>query len=223
MKHNFEISGTIYSANETGTYFYKEVSGKKTRIKKSEYEQAWDEYMTTLNDQADADEWQAEADAEHKAREKAQLESDKAAEDAVNKGVQIPESALKANEKYIEGKKKASKPRKSKDIAFEMNSYGDDGSNTTLTLTAKQVDFVKHIPDTCFYEHGLESTMWCDVLADEIGGQFAGKPMTVGAMISTLREKNIVYVSEDRVNGKKCKFFGFTQLGKTVAKGLGLN
>ena len=105
------------------------------------------------------------------------------------------------------------KTRRSKDIAHESNG---------VTLTAKQVDFIRHIPDTCFYEHGLDSTMWCDVLADEIGGQFAGKPMTVGAMISTLKEKGLVYVAQDRVNGKKCKFFGFTDLGNQIAKELGL-
>lgn len=140
--------------------------------------------------------WQTEVDAERKAREEAQDKSDREAEDAVN------------------GKKKEKKARRPKDIAHESNGK---------TLTAKQVDFIRHIPDTCFYENGLESTMWCDCLADEIGGQFAGKPMTVGAMISTLREKDIVYVGVDRVNGKKAKFFGFTETGKEIAKELGLN
>lgn len=137
--------------------------------------------------------WEQEADAEKKARE------DKMAEDA-----------LKAAEAL--GPKKTAK-RAKKNAAFEL-----DG----VTLTEKQVDFIKHIPDTCFYENGLESTMWIDVLADEIGGQFAEKPMTVGAMISTLREKDLIYVAEDRVNGRKCKFFGFTELGKRVASELGL-
>lgn len=115
---------------------------------------------------------------------------------------------------------KAKKVRRSKDIA-----WAGDGivAPHTVTLTAKQVDFIHHIPDTNFYESGLESTPWCDVLTDEIGGQFAGKPMTVGAMISTLREKGLIYVGTDRINGRKAKYFGFTELGKAIAKELGLN
>ena len=143
------------------------------------------------------DKWEQEAEAERKAREEKQAKDDKEAEDAVN------------------GKaKKEKKPRRSKDIAYDGNG---------ITLTAKQVDFIRHIPDTSFYEHGLESAPWCDVLADEIGGQFAGKPMTVGAMISTLREKNMISVRMERMDGKKAKYFVFTELGKKVAQELGLN
>ena len=125
-------------------------------------------------------------------------------------GIEDAEAEL---EKNIRKEKKTSKPRRSKDIAHESNG---------VTLTAKQVDFIRHISDTNFYEHGLESLVWCDVLADEIGGQFANKPMTVGAMISTLREKSLIYVATDRVNGKKVKYFGFTEAGKEIAKELGL-
>lgn len=141
------------------------------------------------------------------------------------------EDATKATEKAQDDKtgetpkeeKKAPKrakkaPRKSKDIAHTATI-----GNKTITLTAKQVDFIHHIPDTCFYENGLESTPWCDVLTDEIGGQFAGKPMTVGAMISTLREKGLIEVGVERVNGKKAKYFAFTEIGKEIAKRLGLN
>ena len=120
------------------------------------------------------------------------------------------EQADKPEEKKA-GKKRT---RKSKDVMYTHTNG--------LTLTTKQAEFIMHIPDTCFYEHGLESTVWCDVLADEIGGQFTGKPMTVGAMISTLREKHLIYVATEKVNGKKAKYFGFTDLGKEVAKGLGL-
>ena len=137
--------------------------------------------------------WEASGEAEKQAREAEAAKNDKEAEKAM--------------------KKAEKKPRRSKDIAHESNG---------VTLTEKQVDFIKHVPDTCFYEHGLESTMWVDVLADEIGGQFAGKPMTVGAMISTLREKEVIYVAVDKVNGKKSKFFGFTEIGQKIAAELGL-
>lgn len=105
-------------------------------------------------------------------------------------------------------KKKAEKKvRRSKDIAHESNG---------VTLTAKQVDFLHHLKDTCFWENGLNSAPWCDVLADEIGGQFASKPMTVGAMISTLREKGIVAVAREDGRKGKPKFMTLTELGKKV-------
>ena len=104
--------------------------------------------------------------------------------------------------------------RKSKDIAYEGHE---------VTLTAKQVDFIRHLPDTNFWENGLDSTVWTDVLADEIGGQFEGKPMTTGAMISTICEKGLANRATDRVNGRKATFMVLTELGKMVAAELGLN
>lgn len=111
--------------------------------------------------------------------------------------------------------KKERKPRKSKDIAY---TYSENGE-TVVTLTAKQVDFVKHLSDTCFWENGLESCVWVDCLCDDIGGQFAGKPMTVGAMISTLCEKGLGFRGKQKVNGRKCTSFELTDLGKKVFAG----
>lgn len=109
---------------------------------------------------------------------------------------------------------KKKRTRKSKDIAYDGNG---------ITLTAKQVDFIRHLPDTCFWERGLDSALWTDVLADEIGGQFAGKPMTTGAMISTICEKGLANRATDRINGRKATFMALTELGKKVAAELGLN
>ena len=108
---------------------------------------------------------------------------------------------------------KPRKAKKSKDVAFECEG---------ITLTAKQVDFIRHLPDTCFWENGLDSCIWVDCLCDDIMGQFEGKPMTVGAMISTLCEKGLGVRSKGRVNGRKCTAFELTELGKKVAAGLGL-
>lgn len=118
---------------------------------------------------------------------------------------------LEVKEQEIPDKKRT---RKSKDIAYDGNG---------ITLTAKQVDFIRHLPDTCFWERGLDSALWTDVLADEIGGQFAGKPMTTGAMISTICEKGLANRAADRVNGRKSTFMVLTELGKKVAAELGLN
>ena len=107
--------------------------------------------------------------------------------------------------------KPAKKTRKSKDIAFES-----DG----VTLTAKQVAFIKRMPEDDFFENGLDSTLWIDVFCDTVADQFS--PMAVGAMVSTLREKGVISVVQDKVNGKKAKWMAFTDLGKQVAKELGL-
>ena len=116
--------------------------------------------------------------------------------------------------KKQESTPKKKRTRKSKDIAYDGNS---------ITLTTKQVDFIRHLSDTCFWENGLDSALWTDVLADEIGGQFAGKPMTTGAMISTICEKGLAVRATDRINGRKATFMALTELGKKVAAELGLN
>lgn len=112
-------------------------------------------------------------------------------------------------------KKKASRAKKT--AAFAVTVDG-----TEVTLTEKQVDFIRHLPDTGFWERGVDSCIWVDCLCDDIGGQFENKPMTVGAMISTLCEKGLGARSKERVNGRKCTAFELTGLGKVVAAELGL-
>ena len=116
-------------------------------------------------------------------------------------------------EEVKEVARKAKKTRKSRrQVAREFEVDGQK-----VTLTEKQVDFIQHLPDTCYWEHGLDSTLWMEALCDEIGGQFAGKSMTVGAMISTLREKGLIYASVDKLDGKKAKYVALTGVGKIVA------
>lgn len=121
-------------------------------------------------------------------------------------------SAPKAKKNGSRGQKKAKKT-----AAFAVTVDG-----TEIALTEKQVDFIRHLPDTDFWERGLDSCIWVDVLCDQIGGQFEGKPMIVGAMISTICEKGLGVRSKERVNGKKCTAFALTGLGKVVAAELGL-
>lgn len=136
--------------------------------------------------------WEASGEAERQAREAKQAKADKEAEKAFNKT------------------KKTTK--KSKNVAFEL-----DG----VTLTEKQVKFIKRMPEDDFYEHGLDSTLWIDVYCDTIADEF--NPMAVGAMVSTLAEKHLVVVSRERVNGRISKYMSFTEAGKKIAKALGLN
>lgn len=113
--------------------------------------------------------------------------------------------------KWVKGQTK--KTRRSKDIAYEGNG---------VTLTTKQVDFILHIADTDFWT-GFDNSIFVDALCDQIGGQFEEKPMTVGAMISTLCEKGLAYRGKDRVNGHKATYMRLTELGKKVARELGLD
>ena len=88
-----------------------------------------------------------------------------------------------------------------------------------MTLTSKQVDFLKEINNASLLEGG---TVWCDCLADELGGQFEGKPSTIGAMISTLKEKGLVDVFRDADRAGKPKYMEFTAIGEEILEGLGL-
>ena len=119
----------------------------------------------------------------------------------------------------VEREKKLRKERKARAAAKKAAFAYSVNGEVVVTLTEKQVDFVKHLPDTCFWENGLDSEIWVDCLCDDIGGQFAGKPMTVGAMVSTLCEKGLGFRSKQKVNGKKCTGFGLTPLGKQVFAG----
>lgn len=110
--------------------------------------------------------------------------------------------------------KKPSKPRKSKDIEYEGHG---------VTLTEKQADFLWHLSDSDFWENGLDSEIWIDCLCDTIGGQFANKPMTVGAMISTICEKKLGVRCRQKVNGRMATSFKLTDLGKKIAWEMGIN
>ena len=110
--------------------------------------------------------------------------------------------------------KKAAKPRRSKDVAFEMDTI-----EGRITLTAKQVQFLKLLPKTCFWEEGVESTLWCDCIAEDIGWN----PMSVGAMISTLREKKLMTVAKDTSRKGNPKCMTFTAVGRVIAEKLGLH
>ena len=140
-------------------------------------------------------------------------EAQKVAEET---GMELAEAELAVNVQNEQ--KKPRKARKSKDIAYEGHG---------VTLTAKQVDFLLDLKMTDQWD-GFDTMFWTDVICDEIEGQFAGKPMTVGAMISTLCEKGLAERSKgeftDPVTGRtrKSTYMAFTGLGEEIAKELGL-
>lgn len=190
----FEVNGTTYNSNDKGNRFYKTIGTQKIRISEAEWNEAFDAYTSNIEPPA-VDEWEAEADAERQARED-KVEADaKQAEEAVAK---------------------KTKKKSKKNVAFTF-----EDADGVITLTEKQVRFIKLLPQDDFYENGLDSELWIDVLCDTLADEF--NPMALGAMVSTLREKYLISVGVQKVNGKKCKFFGFTELGKRVARELGLN
>lgn len=114
--------------------------------------------------------------------------------------------------------KKAKKAKKN--AAFTATIALADDKIADVTLTMNQVNFLNRIPTAEEFIQGADSTfytdLYCDVIADLMNA------MVVGAIISTLREKGLIYIGQGKVNGKKCKFFGFTELGKAVLKEMGL-
>lgn len=189
-----EVNGIKYIQTRPG-YYYKNENGKQVRIGKSEWEQAFAEY-TNIED----DGWDAEQ--ELKDRKDAEDKKDTEAEQNFNGKTEKPAT------------KKASK-RRSKNIAYTYKS-----GETEITLTDKQLIFIERMPEDNFFEHGVESALWIDVYCDTIADEF--NAMAVGAMVSTLREKGLINVGVQRINGKKSRYFNFTELGKQVALAIGL-
>lgn len=188
-------SNTIYEANETMTYCWKFPfgdKGKRVRISKGEF---------------------LEAQAIHEQEQ----------EEALRRVIEQAEEDTKTEEAKEIAKKMAPRATKRTNKRVSKNTaWGKIINGVDVSLTAKQVDFILHLPDTNFWENGLDSVIWVDCLCDDIGSQFAGKPMTVGAMISTLCEKGLGTRGKDRVNGRKCTSFALTELGKKVAAEVGL-
>lgn len=126
--------------------------------------------------------------------------------DAVESAV-AAKKAAKASEPK---EKKPRAPRKPKDIAFEHGAF---------TLTSKQVDFIKHLFDMM---DSLTDSVWTDEVVEEIGGQFESKPMTVGAMFSTICEKGLGTRGKEKRERKTCTYFAFTAEGIEVVEAMGI-
>lgn len=91
-----------------------------------------------------------------------------------------------------------------------------------LDLTEKQIFFLDNMRKDEFYECGLDSALWIDVLTDTLS-RLGMNPMTTGAMVSTLREKGIINVGETQREKKHIKFFKLTELGKEAMVKYGLD
>lgn len=244
---DFEINGIGYTRQDNG-YCYKHIeypveNGKthrqSTRIGKSEYSKAYDQFIQSRVEEAE------ESVATEEAKEVVKA----------NKGMTFEEVIAMAQKHYNEGgdgivecwdvnfynayveqfgpitekvvydiigikppKKATRRTRKVQVGGFEFTE-----GEFRVCLTEKQVKFIKLMTTSDFWENGLDSCLWIDVLCDELEVEMG--PMTIGAMVSTLREKGLLLVGKDKRNHKerKAAFFELSELGKkVVAKVLGL-
>jgi hypothetical protein len=93
---------------------------------------------------------------------------------------------------------------------------------TEIGLTEKHVTFLENLPKCSYWDDGLESSVWVFALMET-----GMPPMTVGAMVSTLREKGLLRVvlgevvsTNGRTRREKC--VELTEIGKKVAEALGI-
>ena len=225
----FEIAGIEYRFNEETGRYGKTENGKTVRIGKAEYEEAASKPMNAKAIPCESGDHLVEFakfGANYGVRFAGEEEYHMMDRSEIKSAVDKRSGEMKyyamfeymGRRYWIKDATANGKTRKPKKNAAYRKHFGE----VEVTLTEKQVDFFRHTQDTCFWENGLDSTLWIDVLCDEIGGQFENKPMTVGAMVSTLREKDLLIVGVQRVNGRKAKFLELTNLGKEVAAELGL-
>lgn len=200
IKFQFEYNGATYTekVSESGRSTYwvayeQSESGKVFRTTKEAYELGFQKYLDEQKTLIELEE---------------EIPDDTAAIlDELNREQNKANEFTNIGPKEIE-KRKAKKFRRPRDIAYD---------NEGVTLTAKQVDFIRHLPDTEFWEHGVDSCIWVDCLCEDIKGQFEGKPMTVGAMVSTLCEKGLAIRTRQKVNGRTATSFELTIKGKLIA------
>lgn len=195
----FTINNIGYNTNEKGNRFFKIEDEKTTRIGKAEYEAAFEQYTneTTEDEELEFNEDEALREAKKEMEEA----SDHAAEEAINHPKKSSRSLRKA----------------ARVVEVEGQEIG---------LTEKHVIFLENLPKCCYWDHGLDSGVWVFDVRDTLAAAgMAG--MTVGAMISTLREKGLLVVGEEIVTslggrGRKEKYIELTKTGKKVAEALGV-
>lgn len=213
MTTMFNHNGRNYAQNEKGNRFYMQGDdGKYIRISQHTYEEVFAEFLEKTTEKIELED-DTNTIAEYGA-EMAQEKTEEDAEDTQNTEALTPASDAKKTPK------KAKKNTRKKRV--QVGGFEFQEGEIHLILTPKQVDFLKHLSDSTFWQQGAQSTLWIDILCDEITGQFEGKPMTVGAMISTLREKGILAVALGRLENKKAKYVELTDFGQRIATRIGI-
>ena len=216
MTTMFNHNGRNYAQNEKGNRFYKQGDdGKYIRVSQRAYEEAFAGFLEKTTEKIELED-DTNAIAEYSA-EMAQEKTEEDAEDAEDtRNTEAPAPVSDAKKTPKKAKKNTRKKK------VQVGGFEFQEGEIHLILTPKQVDFLKRLSDSTFWQRGAQSTLWIDILCDEITGQFEGKPMTVGAMVSTLREKGILAVAIGRLENKKAKYVELTNFGQRVATELGL-
>lgn len=254
-KFEFTFNGITYGYNESTDRYSKIENGKTRRIGKIEYAKAHDDWMETAIDEYEKNEPVAE-DKETAEQGLTFEELMNLAKKHYNNGGDGVVECWDENtyNTYIDQfgpitekvafqifgadaddradaefhnqqvKEQDKKPAK-KRVKVGGMEFAEDG--VSVVLTDKQVKFVQLLPTSGFWDRGVDSSLWVSVLCDELAEEMGA--MTIGAMISTLREKGLLVVGVGQYGenvdkkGRKEKVIAFTELGRKVAaKVLGL-
>lgn len=204
----FELDGTPYVMTPKG-YCYRD----NVRIRKEQFEAALREYEAQRKAPEGVREdinFSIDIDGHHYVQ-------DWAAKKYYRDGEQISKRQW---DRVMDGKgfdPDADRPRtaRKKDVAFEHEG---------VTLTSKQEDFLRELSLLSEdVEMGSARFGWyCDVIVEAIGGQFKGRAMTVGAMISTICEKGLAVRSKVKADGRRITAFDLTDLGRSMWAAMGL-
>ena len=88
-------------------------------------------------------------------------------------------------------------------------------SDITVSLTPKQVEFLERLSECPgFKEDGTAGSYIASQYTEELSDTM--NPMSVGAVLTTLREKGILRTEKQRCGGMKCCVFTLTELGVRI-------
>lgn len=98
---------------------------------------------------------------------------------------------------------------------LQPGGFEDVFEGKRIVLTPKQVEFMERLEeyenwDNDNYGKWLYGDLYAECLSDTMS------PMSVGAMITTLREKGIIRTERDHVDGRRVCKFQLTELGMLV-------
>lgn len=196
----FTVGDIGYNTNEKGNRFFKIENEKIIRIGKAEYEAAFEQFTDGIEDE----ELEFNEDAAiREAKKEMEEASDPAGEEAVN---------------HLRKKSSRSLRKAARRVMV---------GGTEIGLTEKHVIFLTNLPQCTYWEQGLDSCVWVFDVKDTL--ESVGMTgMTVGAMISTLREKGLLRVGLGEITNMKGrtrrdKYIELTEIGKKVVKMLGLS
>lgn len=193
MNNTFKLGNVTYTMNDRSGYCYRTENGKTRRISKNEFNKTVKKYNEHTEDEM-IERLVEEMENEEVARIQREMTDDMT---SIAKKVakKVPERIPHKNKVQVGG--------------MEFTEGGVD-----IILTPKQVQFIRLLPDTQHWNEGVDSTLWINVLCDELDDKMG--PMTIGAMVSTLREKHLLEVTVGSYDKKKAKAFRFTNTGKAV-------